>query len=138
MCVRCGFDPATQIVLVLEIGSRSTAERLTQCASRIGPQRARVIPARLRRFRLGADWSPAPSAQALQSGRSDARPCGRLRRDPIRAAFALFGVGCGGVYLERSIVLVLVLVLEITSRWPVRSARGQVRDVRVACARRRG
>jgi hypothetical protein len=64
-------------------------------ASRIGPLGSRVIPARLLRFRLGADKSPAPSAQSLQPDRSDARPIGRLRRNPIRAALA-FGAGVPG------------------------------------------
>ena len=55
----------------------------------------RVILARLLRFRLGADKSPAPSAQALHTGQSDALPIGRLRRNPIRAALA-FGAGVPG------------------------------------------
>ena len=55
-----------------------------------------MILARLRRFRLGADKSPAPSAQALHTGQSDALPIGRLRRNPIRDALA-FGAGEPGV-----------------------------------------
>ena len=50
-------------------------------ASRIGPQRLPVKLARLRRFRLGADNSPAPSSQALQPGQFDEQPCGRLSRN---------------------------------------------------------
>ena len=58
----------------------------------------RVIRARLRRFRLGADKSPAPSTQALQPNPSDAPLCGRLRRDPIRDALAL-GAGVPGLIM---------------------------------------
>ena len=55
-----------------------------------------MLSARLRRFRLGADNSPALSAQALQPGQFDEQPCGRLRRDPIRDAQAL-GAGPPGL-----------------------------------------
>ena len=37
----------------------------------------------------GADKSPAPPIEALQTNRSDTRPIGRLRRNPIRDAHAL-------------------------------------------------
>jgi hypothetical protein len=39
-----------------------------------GPHGSRRIPVRLLRFRLGSDTSPAPSVQALHTGRSAAFP----------------------------------------------------------------
>ena len=73
-------------------------------ASRTGPLGSCVKQVRLLRFRLGADRSPALSAQAWHTDLFDARPIGRLRRNgfdrltafgPIRTALAL-GVGGPG------------------------------------------
>jgi len=53
------------------------ADRLRRGKPARLPRRSLLTEAGLRRFRLGADKSPAPSAQALQPSRSDASLPGR-------------------------------------------------------------
>ena len=91
-----GVPPnATSICYPEKAWDQFKVQLLCVTASRIGPLGSCVKQVRLLRFRLGADRSPALSAQAWHTDLFDARPIGRLRRNPIRAALAL-GVGGPG------------------------------------------
>ena len=90
-------------------------------------EQKRVKPARLRCFRLGADKSPAPSAQALPPNRYHVSLFGR-ETDPRHglplARACLVGILGGVGERPAPIVLVVVLVLEIPSTGGVAAGRG--------------
>jgi len=88
-------DKVLRMVNLKGVVGQFQAELPCVRASRIGPLGSRVIPARLRRYAGRSGYASTPARQALQPDRSDARPIGRLRRNPIRDALA-FGAGVPG------------------------------------------